>query len=105
MASNNDIHIGSLIKQRLDESNISYKEFARQINCERQSLYYLFGCKSIDIDRLILISKVLNFDFIRNIYLNQESDTKPTITINIPRKQISETGNITLNIIDEQDGV
>lgn len=105
MESINDIHIGSLIRQQLDKSNISYKEFARSINCERQSLYYLFSCKSIDIDRLILISKVLNFDFLRNIYLEQQPDTKPAITINIPRKQLSETGNITLNIIDESDCV
>lgn len=63
------IHIGNLIRRRLDESGMTYTEFARQINCERQSLYYLFGCQSIDINRLLLISKVLDYDFIKEVYL------------------------------------
>lgn len=64
------IHIGNMIRRKLDERGMSYAEFARRINCERQSLYYMFSCQSIDIDRLMLISKVLDFDFIRNVYLN-----------------------------------
>ncbi len=105
MESTNDIHIGSLIRQKLDESHISYKEFARLINCERQSLYYLFNCKSIDIDRLILISKVLNFDFIRNIYANHDNQPNTSLLINIPREQLSGINHIILNITDEHSNV
>ncbi|MDE6306382.1 MAG: helix-turn-helix domain-containing protein [Muribaculaceae bacterium] len=68
------IHIGNLIRRRLDASGMTYTEFARRINCERQSLYYLFGCQSIDINRLLLISKVLDYDFIRNVYLADAED-------------------------------
>ena len=68
------IHIGNLIRRRLDASGMTYTDFARRINCERQSLYYLFGCQSIDINRLLLISKVLDYDFIRNVYLADAED-------------------------------
>lgn len=68
------IHIGNLIRRRLDASGMTYTEFARRINCERQSLYYLFGCQSIDINRLLLISRVLDYDFIREVYLSDTED-------------------------------
>jgi hypothetical protein len=44
-------------------------EFSRKIHCDRTTIYYLFKQKSIDIERLELISRVLDFDFIREVYL------------------------------------
>lgn len=80
-----DIHIGSIIRRRVDSCGMSYAEFARRINCERSSLYHLFKCKSIDIDRLILISKVLDYDFIRNVYQKKQGRTaKIYIAVEIP---------------------
>ena len=73
-----EISIGEIIRQKLDESGIPYAEFAKRIHCERQSLYYLFKCKSIDIDRLILISKALDYDFIKHIYLNKNTEENHT---------------------------
>lgn len=68
-----DVYIGSIIRQKIDEKHISYAEFARQINCTRTSLYRIFGSKSIDMERLIAISKALDYDFIREIYAADES--------------------------------
>lgn len=97
-----EINIGEIIRRKLDESDISYTEFAKRIHCERQSLYYLFKCKSIDIDRLMLISKVLNYDFIRYIYLNENIDKKQshnnTIVIDIDAENIESLDKIILNI-------
>jgi len=90
------IHIGSIIRRVLDESGMSYTEFAHRISCERQSLYYLFGCQSIDINRLLLISKVLNYDFIRNVYLS--GDGKADVALH--RLPIDLTAD-ELNDIDE----
>jgi len=59
-----DIHIGNEIHRRLLESGMPFKEFASRLCCERNSLYYLFRQKSIDIERLIKISQILNFDFV-----------------------------------------
>lgn len=97
-----DIHIGSVIRQVLDDSGISYKEFAKEIGCERQSLYYLFNSKSIDVDRLIRISKVLNYDFLRNVYLDDCYDAefrqRKVLTLNIAKADIDEADDILLRI-------
>lgn len=55
----------------MDERGISYAEFARQINCARTSLYHIFNSKNIDIERLLLISEVLQYDFINEVYLKK----------------------------------
>lgn len=96
-----NIHIGSLIRQKLDQSGMPYKDFAHFINCERQSLYYLFSCRSIDIERLILIGNILNYDFIRNVYLNSDTDNhieQKSITINIDKESIKNLDNIILKL-------
>ncbi|MDD2595528.1 MAG: hypothetical protein PHD11_06920 [Bacteroidales bacterium] len=65
----NQVHIGNLIKQVVDGKGISYQEFAKKLHCERSSVYYLFRCKSIDIDKLVNVSNALNYNFIENIYV------------------------------------
>jgi len=59
-----DIHIGSYIRSKLDESMMSYNEFARRLCCQRHSLYYLFNQKTIDVEKLVRISSILDFDFL-----------------------------------------
>lgn len=90
MPSNN-IHqhffIGEAIRKRIDELHISHAEFARQIGCARTSLYRIFNAKSIDIERLILISKILDFDFIHTYYIennNVPEPQQPTPSLVIP---------------------
>jgi putative DNA-binding protein len=67
-----DIYIGKIIQQKVDERHISYAEFARQIHCARTSLYHIFNSKNIDVERLLLISEVLQYDFIGEVYLNRK---------------------------------
>lgn len=64
-----DIYIGQLIQKKVDESQMSYTEFARQIHVARTSLYRIFESKSIDVERLLLISEVLDYDFIHKVYI------------------------------------
>ena len=64
-------YIGAIIREKVDEQGMSYTEFARRINCARTSLYNIFNSKSIDVERLILISQVLEYDFIHEVYLNR----------------------------------
>ena len=66
-----NIYIGKLIQEKVDERGISYAEFARQINCARTSLYHIFNSKNIDIERLLMISEILQYDFIGEIYLKK----------------------------------
>ena len=73
-----DIYIGKLIQQKVDERHMNYAEFARLIHCSRTNVYRLFECKSIDIERLIIISEVLHYDFIHEVYLpNPKVDSRP----------------------------
>ncbi len=64
-----EIYIGKLIQQKVNERCMSYAEFARQIHCARTSLYHIFNSKNIDVERLLLISDVLKYDFIEEVYL------------------------------------
>ena len=50
---------------------MTIKEFADRINCERSAVYHIFKQKSIDIEKLIKISEVLNYDFISEVYTKQ----------------------------------
>ncbi|MDR3226412.1 MAG: helix-turn-helix domain-containing protein [Prevotellaceae bacterium] len=68
-----NIHIGSIIKQKVIESSMTIKEFSDKINCDRTTVYDIFKRKSLDVERLIKISQVLNYDFINEIYLKQPS--------------------------------
>jgi len=70
-----NVHIGSMIKQKVEESSMTKKEFADRLNCERTSVYYLFKQKNLNIDKLRKISEILNYDFVSEVYAGE--DNKP----------------------------
>ena len=70
-----DIHIGSIIKKVLEEKSMSVSEFARRILRERTTVYDIFQRKSIDTDLLRKISEVLDYDFLRELYLQERIPT------------------------------
>lgn len=64
-----NIHIGSLIKQKLEDSSLTISQFAARINCDRTTVYDIFKRKSVDVERLLLISEVLHYNFLWEVYL------------------------------------
>jgi len=90
MATQQNIHIGQLIKSVFDQSGLSVAEFARRINCGRSNIYFIFERSSIDVKQLIDISNALNHNFFDDIELHCG------IKSNLCPRQI----NITLNISD-----
>jgi len=80
-----DIHIGTIIEQIFRERGMTITEFASKIKRERTTPYDIFTRKSIDTELLIEISKVLNYDFIRNVYLDEK--TVHTIQIAIKTEE------------------
>jgi predicted transcriptional regulator len=66
-----DIYIGTIIEQKFLETPMTVQEFADKINCDRTTVYDIFKRKSIDSEKLIRISQVLNFDFVNEIYYKQ----------------------------------
>jgi len=75
-----NIHIGSIIQQKFEESSMTIREFADRINCERTTVYHIFKYKSIDIEKLIKISEVLNYDFISEVY-QKENHSSQTVFV------------------------
>ena len=57
------VHIGSIIKEKFEESGHTVAWFARQINYDRTNIYRIFDRESVDTNLLMKISEVLNFDF------------------------------------------
>jgi plasmid maintenance system antidote protein VapI len=88
-----NVHIGSIIKKVLAEKSMSISEFAGEINRDRTTIYDIFERKSIDTDLLIKISDVLNYDFIREVYLPKNTATtssKIWIAVEVEKHEIKK---------------
>lgn len=92
-----NIHIGSLIEQKVKEQGIRITDFAKSIHCNRSNVYSIFRRKSIDIDQLLLISKTLEYDFISEIYCNKKEATTCDIKRVLLLEVTDEKKNIELS--------
>jgi plasmid maintenance system antidote protein VapI len=78
-----NIHIGKLIKEKLDEKKMTKAEFARRIHIHRSTVYLLFEQKSIDVELLLAISKVLEYNFIEEVYLKRSQAKEDVVIIGV----------------------
>jgi predicted DNA-binding protein YlxM (UPF0122 family) len=69
------IHIGEIIKSKLDRSDMSIVGFAKKLNTSRNNVYDIIGRTSIDTDMLYKIGQILDYDFF------QHYSTTPTKTL------------------------
>ena len=60
-----NIQIGKLIKEQFLQSKLSIEEFASLIGCNRDNVYDIFQKERINTDHLLIISKVLRYDFFK----------------------------------------
>lgn len=67
-----NIYIGNIIRRKVEESGLSIAEFASRINRTRPTAYDIFSRKSIDVDLLLCISEVLDYNFLKEVYLENE---------------------------------
>ena len=56
------------MKEVFDASGLSVSEFARRLHCHRQNVYDIFKRQDIDLSLLQRISKVLEHDFVTELY-------------------------------------
>lgn len=63
-----DIHVGNMIKKELKKQGRSVKWLAKEIYCEKSNIYKMFNRKSIDVGQLMLISNVLQHNFLRDCF-------------------------------------
>lgn len=57
------IHIGKLIKQKMEERHLTVVWLARHLSCSRTNIYKMFERYSIDTEVLMKLSTILDFDF------------------------------------------
>lgn len=57
------IHIGRLIKQKMEERHLTVVWLARHLSCSRTNIYKMFERYSIDTEVLMKLSTILDFDF------------------------------------------
>lgn len=57
------IHIGAAIESKVQELGLSKAEFARRMGMPPQNVNRLLVRKSIDTDRLVMISNALDYNF------------------------------------------
>lgn len=89
-----DIHAGERIKEHLANTGLSVSEFARRLNCHRQNVYDIFKRKTIDVTLLQRISKVLEHDFVSEIYTSKQSSKttlKFAVTVEIENGRYTVT--------------
>ena len=85
-----NLHIGQLINTVFERSGMSVSEFARQLNCERTNVYTIFKRRTIDVELLVNISKVLEYNFFEDVLKETNLNTKTTHDINIKLQDCSE---------------
>lgn len=92
MNDNDGIHIGHLIKSVFDASGMTVSELARKIHCERTNVYKIFNRRSIDVELIVKISKILNHNFLADVmkYHGFETKTVNKLSLNITFDDISE---------------
>lgn len=95
MGDQREIHIGSLIKEKMRERGLSVSDLAYALHYERTNIYKIFKRNSIDVDLLMRISKVLDYDFLRKVYVRddrekEECSPRYSITIVADKEDIEE---------------
>ena len=86
MATQNNIHIGQMIKAVFDKSGMTVSEFARQIHLERSTVYSIFDRQSIDALQLARISLVLKHNFLSDIEQHYGLNTQvQSLTIHLDK--------------------
>lgn len=72
------MHIGKLIKQRMDEQGKTVVWLARQLSYSRTNVYKIYDKASIDTDVLLRISSILEYDFF-SLYSDSLKDDKSNV--------------------------
>lgn len=63
MHTNEEIHIGEIIKQVMKDQGRSPSWLATKLGCERANIYDIYKRQYIDTCLLQKVSKLLNYDF------------------------------------------
>ena len=71
----NEVHIGSLIKSKMEEQGRRTSWLAQKLACDRTNIYKLYSRPTVDAALLLKISQLLDYDFFQH-YSQQVAETK-----------------------------
>ena len=77
METDNIIHIGSIIRQKLQEQGRSAAWLAKQIPCSRNNVFKVMRKPHISTDLLLRISKILDYNFFNCFDYRTEDNPTP----------------------------
>lgn len=61
------MHIGNRIREVLKDREMTVKDFAESLSCNRQNVYKIFDKHDINTDLLMHIADILDYDFFGEI--------------------------------------
>lgn len=82
-------HAGEKVKKYFEASGLSVSEFARRLNCHRQNVYDIFRREVVDVGLLRRISRVLEHDFVAELYGTKGSKVTLKFSVTV---EIAEDG-------------
>jgi hypothetical protein len=62
-----EIHLGNIIKKRLEYDGRSVRWFAEQMNSDRSNMYKLLSRSHLSTDFIIRASKIIEHDFFKDV--------------------------------------
>ncbi len=83
-----EIHIGKLIKTKVEESSIDSERLSRYLKCSEEDLETFYKAKNCSTEELLKWSKILEYDFFR-IYSQHLIFYSPASAIKESKKQSS----------------
>ena len=86
-------HAGERVKEVFDASGLSVSEFAQRLKCQRQNDYDIFKRHDIELSLLQRISKVLEHDFVTELYGAKGSKKTLKFSVTV---EIAENGQYTV---------
>ena len=102
-----NIHIGSIIKEKAENRDVSAAKLAEMIDCHYSTIHYLYEKAWIPMQQLWKISVALEYDFLTEVYVdklpdNVKNKNNPnTTTVVITPERVSVERSCGTTKIDE----
>lgn len=84
-----EIHIGNLIRLKVQEQNIQFSRMCNFLTCSEEDILKTFDCRSCDTYLLLRWSKLLEYDFFRFILVTLFFFHH--VQINLPKRMKKES--------------
>jgi|GEM_PF-6588118 len=92
------MHVGKLIKEVLDQRKMVYAKVAEELNMSPQNFNSIFKRKSTDLELLVNLGKIVEYDFISHIARDQKSSDDVVSEPDPVYKKRSQTQKISIQV-------